>query len=123
MPEDEGKAHGYTQSALCTVFSLDDDNEANEPPECCDDDAEDDDDADDDEDDEDDQDDKHLGGHREECGDTKRHSSRDRVLVEPETHLSLVMNQHIAVLHFLFIWVQKSMQRPNDKDCRVGQLT
>ena len=51
--------------------------------ECCGDDAE---------DDENDEDDKHLGGHREECGDTKRHSSRDRVLVEPETHLSLEMN-------------------------------
>ena len=57
--------------------------------ECCGDDAEDDDEA---EDDEDDEDDKHLGGHREECGDTKRHSSRDCVLVEPETHLSLEMN-------------------------------
>lgn len=91
MPEDEGKAQGYTQSALCTEFSLDDDIEANDNTnhlggrreECGDDDAE---------DDVDDEDNKHLGGHREECGDTKRHSSRDRVLVEPETHLSLEMS-------------------------------
>ena len=30
MPEDEGKAHRYTWSAFCTVFSLDDDSEAND---------------------------------------------------------------------------------------------